>query len=249
MGFALRLTGTLGYSPRMFVISLGGSIVVPDQVDTDFLTAFRTILQDHLKGSPEKLVLVIGGGGPARKYQEAYRSVAAGGETRHDREDALVQDWIGIMATRLNAELVRHVLAPLCEDPVVYDPTGEIPFKGAVLVAAGWKPGFSTDFIAVKLAERYGAETVVNLSNIAQVYTADPRVDRDAQPLERVSWEDFQAIVGEEWTPGKNLPFDPVATRRAAELGLQVIAADGKNLENTRSILAGKDFFGTRIGP
>lgn len=219
--------------------------MVPDEVDTEFLTAFRTILQEHLEGSSDRLALVIGGGGPARRYQNAYGAIVTG---RHDRDSAFVRDWIGIMATRLNAELVRHVLDPLCQDPVVYDPTGEIPFTGRVLVAAGWKPGFSTDFIAVKLAERYNADTVVNLSNIARVYTADPRVDPQAQPLDSVSWAEFRAIVGDEWTPGKNLPFDPVATRRAAELGLKVIAADGKNLENTRAILAGREFMGTRIG-
>lgn len=229
----------------MIVISLGGSIVVPDEVDTEFLASFRAVVQEHLDGTGDRLALVIGGGGPARRYQNAYRMIVP---EQHDRDTAYVRDWIGIMATRLNAELVRHALAPLCEDPVVYDPTADIPFTGRILVAAGWKPGFSTDFIAVKLAERYGADTVVNLSNIAQVYTADPRVDPEAQPLEHVSWEDFRKIVGDEWTPGKNLPFDPVATRRAAELGLRVIAADGKNLENTRAILAGEAFIGTQIG-
>lgn len=227
----------------MFVISLGGSIVVPDQVDVEFVRAFRAIVDRHIQRTGEKVILVIGGGAPARRYQEAYRNI------QDDRDvDATAQDWIGVMATRLNAELVRHVMAPFCTDPVVYDPTGEITFNGSVLVAAGWKPGFSTDFDAVKLAERYGADTVVNLSNIAQVYTADPRVDPEAQPLTAVSWEQFRAIVGETWTPGRNLPFDPIATRRAAELGLRVIAADGKNLANTTAILAGEEFFGTRIG-
>ncbi|WP_018526382.1 UMP kinase [Alkalispirochaeta alkalica] len=226
----------------MFVISLGGSILVPDQIDTSFLASFRTILEEHLQDPTQRVVLVIGGGGPARRYQEAYRSLTA-------TPDPDAQDWIGIMATRLNAELVRQALAPHCCDPVVYDPTAEAPFTGRILVAAGWKPGFSTDFDAVKLAERFGADTVVNLSNIAQVYTADPKEDPSATPLERVTWEEFRRIVGDHWTPGKNLPFDPVATRRAAELGLRVIAADGKNLENTRAILAGEEFFGTRIGP
>lgn len=241
----MQSTGIVGYSPGMLVISLGGSIVVPDHVDTEFLSSFRSLVEEHLTSTEDTLVLVIGGGAPARRYQEAYRAVSP---VQHNRDADLVQDWIGIMATRLNAELVRHALAPFCEDPVAYDPTGEISFTGRVLVAAGWKPGFSTDFVAVRLAERFGADTVVNLSNIAQVYTADPRTDATAQPLDRVSWEEFRSIVGDDWTPGRNLPFDPVATRRAAELGLTVIAADGKNLDNTRAILKGEDFFGTRIG-
>ncbi len=230
------------YHTAMFVISLGGSIVVPDEPDAGLIAAYRDLLFEYLEETEEKLIVVVGGGATARKYQGALRDVAgsAGGP------DA--QDWIGIMATRLNAELLRHALAPVCSDPVVYDPTGPIAFEGRILVAAGWKPGFSTDNDAVLLAERYGADTVINLSNIAQVYTDDPRTNPSARPLEHVTWEEFRSIVGSEWTPGKNLPFDPVATQRAAELGLRVIAADGKSIENTKALLRGESFFGTTIG-
>jgi uridylate kinase len=55
--------------------------------------------------------------------------------------------------------------------------------------------------------------------------------------------------VGEDWVPGSNLPFDPIATRHAAKIGLRVIAAGGKNMENLSRILAGEDFVGTTIGP
>ena len=51
------------------------------------------------------------------------------------------------MATRLNAQLLRAIFADLCNEPVVYDPTQCSDFSGQVLVAAGWKPGFSTDRI------------------------------------------------------------------------------------------------------
>jgi uridylate kinase len=226
----------------MFVISLGGSIVVPGTPDANLIRSYRRIFQDYLEQRGERLIVVIGGGATARTYQQAFRD--AGG----DHADSDAQDWIGIMATRLNAELMRHALAPDCTDPVVYDPTGPVSFDGKILLAAGWKPGFSTDNDAVLLAERFGADTVVNLSNIAQVYTADPRTDPSATPLETVSWREFIDIVGTEWTPGKNLPFDPVATKRASELGLRVIAADGNNLDNTRAILRGEPFFGTTIG-
>ena len=117
-----------------------------------------------------------------------------------------------------------------------------------VLVAAGWKPGFSTDFDAVVLAERFEAKTVINLSNIAQVYTDDPKKNPDARPLEAVSWPEFQKIVGTEWNPGLNAPFDPVATKKAAELGLSVYVAAGSDLPNLDKILRGQPFFGTVIG-
>jgi uridylate kinase len=226
------------------VLSLGGSIVAPEGPDPAFLSAFAALVREHLAVSPERrLILVVGGGGPARAWQRAYRE-AGGAAEDHD-----AQDWIGIMATRLNAQLVKALLGPLCPQEVSVDPTSLSIFMGRVLVASGWKPGFSTDYDAVLLAERFGATRVLNLSNIAKVYSADPRVDPRAHPIDSISWADFRAIVGEEWSPGKNVPFDPVATRRAAELGLSVICAAGKDLDNLRRILEGQSFVGTTIGP
>jgi len=242
----LATVDLIEYDTDMFVISLGGSIVVPDAIDTEFVAAFADLAIRHVREQDRRLIVIVGGGAPARRYQEAYRTIR-GAHSTDTHSDA--QDWIGIMATRLNAELLRHALHPYCVDPVVYDPTADIAFAGSILVGAGWKPGFSTDNDAVLLAERFGADTVVNLSNIKQVYTADPKVDPDARPLESVSWDEFRTIVGDEWIPGKNLPFDPVATRRAAELGMRVIAADGKDLTNTEAILTGRSFIGTVIGP
>jgi uridylate kinase len=134
-----------------------------------------------------------------------------------------------------------------CGQDVVIDPTQVDPLTGRVLVAAGWKPGFSSDYDAVLLAERFQADAVINLSNIEKVYTDDPKKNPNAQPIDRISWADFRAMVGDEWVPGKNVPFDPVASRHAAKIGLKVICAAGKNLENLRKILAGEDFTGTTI--
>lgn len=223
------------------VLSVGGSIIAPAQPDMEFLSAFSQMARGWISDdSSHKLILVIGGGAPARVYQSAYRSVC--GDC--DNEQA---DWIGVMATRLNAQLVRAVFSDLCGQPVVYDPTAPVEFSGRVLIAAGWKPGFSSDNDAVILAERFGAKTVVNLSNIAKVYTDDPRTNPDAKPLDTVSWADFRRMVGDEWTPGKNVPFDPVASRRAEAAGITVICAAGKDIENTRRILNNEPFTGTTI--
>ena len=120
-------------------------------------------------------------------------------------------------------------------------------FTGRILVAAGWKPGFSTDTDAVYLAEQFNADTVVNLSNIEKVYTDDPRKNPDAKPIDSISWTDFRKMVGDEWVPGKNCPFDPIASKKAQELGLKVICAAGKNISNLESILNEKDYIGTTI--
>jgi uridylate kinase len=232
------------------VVSLGGSIVAPEGPDPVFLSSFLAIVREHLAADPERrLILVVGGGGPARLWQKAYRDASVARDASGPAEDHEAQDWIGIMATRLNAQLVKALLGPLCPQDVTTDPTSLSIFMGRVLVAAGWKPGFSTDYDAVLLAERFGADRILNLSNIAKVYSADPRVDPSAKPIDAISWAAFQAIVGTEWSPGKNLPFDPVATRKAAELRLSVICAAGRDLENLRRMLEGESFTGTLIGP
>jgi uridylate kinase len=225
------------------VVSLGGSIISPDAVDTGFITGFREVVTEFLSQAPQrKLIIVTGGGAPARVYQTACRAIVGEPEADH-------LDWIGIAATRLNGELIRAVFSGLCRDPLVTDPTADIAFAGQVLVAAGWKPGFSSDNDAVVLAERFKADRVINLSNIKKVYTADPKKDPDAQPLDHIGWAKFREMVGDTWTPGANLPFDPIAAKRASELKLQVIAAGGRDLENFRCILEGKPFEGTTIGP
>nr|QQK86933.1 uridylate kinase [Treponema denticola] len=228
------------------VLSVGGSIVAPDKPDFDFLDKFSKAVRGWLsQDSSRKLIMVIGGGAPAREYQNSYRTVCDLCKKNINNDEA---DWIGIMATRLNAQLVKAVFSDLCPNPVVYDPTAVDMFGGQILVAAGWKPGSSTDNDAVLLAERFSGQLVVNLSNIAKVYTDDPKKNPEAKPIDKISWEDFIKIVGTEWVPGKNTPFDPIASQRAQKAGIRVICAAGKDIENLENILNGKDFKGTVIG-
>ena len=163
------------------VISLGGSIVAPDRVDTDFLKRLNTLIKNYLEeDKSRKLILVTGGGGPARAYQKAYREIA-------DSPSSDRQDWIGIAATRLNRELLKSVFAEYCNDNVVTDPTAVKEFNDRILIASGWKPGFSTDYDAVLLAEKFNAKTVINLSNISKVYSEDPKINPAAVPMDKMN--------------------------------------------------------------
>ena len=226
------------------ILSVGGSIVAPEYPDTEFVKEFVKMIKDYLSNNKDdKLILVIGGGGPARIYQKAFREVAEISET----SEVDAADWIGIMATRLNAHLLKAACGSLCQNDVVYNPTVDIDFKGRILVAAGWKPGFSTDTDAVFLAEQFNAKVVVNLSNIQQVYTDDPKKNPDAKPLDKITWKDFRKMVGDEWTPGKNCPFDPIASKKAESADIDVICAGGKDISNIEKILNDEKFFGTKI--
>ena len=229
------------------VLSVGGSIIVPDKPDTEFLSNFIKMVTTWLdEDSSRRLILVAGGGAPARVYQNAYKEV---GEATKLSSEANAADWIGIMATRINAQLLKACFGDYCKNDVVYNPTVEdLKFDGQVLVASGQKPGFSTDTDAVYLGEKFGAKTIVNLSNIEKVYTDDPRKNPDAKPLDTISWADFRKMVGDEWVPGKNCPFDPIASKKASENGMKVICAGGKNIPNIKAILNDEEYIGTTIG-
>ena len=230
-------------SDKVTVISLGGSIIAPRGIDPVFLKAFHDLVGKYLEGDQERrLIIVCGGGSLARDYQAALRQVVTDA-----RSDDL--DWVGIAATRVNGELLRRIFRAWCVEDLVTDPTAVAVFAGRVLVGAGWKPGFSTDNDAVVLAQRFSASTVINLSNIAQVYSDDPKTNPAARPLSKVSWAELLSIIGDEWTPGKNTPFDPTAARAAAGSRIRVIFAEGRNLENVERILNGEGFVGTSIGP
>jgi uridylate kinase len=239
------------------VISLGGSIVAPQEGPSGlFLYDFRNVLLSWLNREDHKVIIVVGGGYAARQWQKAYKEmIEIDKSTRGDGGPILGTDVdvrqsldrIGIAATRLNAQLIKEVFSDYSRDPIVTDPSADITMNSRILIAAGWKPGFSTDYDAVILAERFHAEKILNLSNVSQIYSADPKVDPNAKPLLHISFDSLLQMIGTEWDPGANVPFDPIAAAKARELGITVIFASGKNLINFADILNDKPFIGTII--
>ena len=65
----------------LHVISLGGSIIAPDNVDTGFCRSFFDTIVAYLqKDDQHKVIIVCGGGAPARRYQKAYRDLSSSPE-------------------------------------------------------------------------------------------------------------------------------------------------------------------------
>jgi len=222
---------------KTIIISLGGSIIIPEHIDVEFLKKFKKLIEDHvIKGY--KFVIYCGGGSVARKYQKALKEVMG--------EDQEAMDWMGISATHLNAFLLKAMLWKMAEDDIIQDPTLDFPFKKNVVIAGGWKPGWSTDYDAVMVAKKLNASMLINLSNIDYAYDKDPKKFDDAKKLEEVSWTEFRKIVGDSWVPGLNMPFDPIASKEAASIGLKVVIA-GKDLDNLKNIIEGKKFKGTLV--
>ncbi|MFC2134852.1 UMP kinase [Bacteroidota bacterium] len=222
---------------KMIVISLGGSLVVPGEIDVDYLKKFKALIEKY-SSQEFRFVIIVGGGSVCRKYQKAMTEIIG-----DNREGA---DWLGISVTHLNAQLVKSMFTDVYPE-VIMDPTQKIDFKEKILVAAGWKPGFSSDMDAVLLAKNLGADKMINLTNVAYVYDKDPKFFDDAKKFEDLSWKDFRKIVGDEWNPGLNLPFDPIASLEAEKNKLTVIIAKGLDLPNFKDILDGEKFKGTTI--
>ncbi|MFA6551828.1 MAG: UMP kinase [Patescibacteria group bacterium] len=226
-------------SDNFQVLSLGGSLIVPKTgIDWKFLKEFRSLIKEKIK-SGQKFIIIAGGGTTCRHYQQAANKVV--------KLQPVDVDWLGIHASRLNAHLLRTVFFDLAHFEVIKDPTHKIKTDAKIIIAGGWKPGWSTDYDAVMLAKTYGANEVINLSNIDYVYDKDPKKFSGATKIAKINWPDFKKIVGDKWIPGLSKPFDPIASKLAAELNLKVIIINGRKIANLKKCLAGEKFWGTII--
>lgn len=228
---------------------LGGSIVVPHISDeggmnTSFLKKFKSFLSRELKRS-WKFVIVAGGGKTARAYQKGASRIV-------DVRD-IDLDWLGIHATRQNAHFLRTIFAKEAYPVVIdHDPYPEEMemFKSSkkkLFFASGWRPGQSTDYIAVKLAQRFGSSQVIIAKDTPFVYNKDPKKHEKAKPIFAISWKEYSRLIPKSWTPGLSSPVDPVATKLAQELGITAKILVGTNLPNLRKAIEGKEFTGTVI--
>lgn len=224
------------------IISVGGSIINPSSgFDISFLKKFRKFILDLLQKN-ERLILVVGGGDSARRYQSAAKQVTKLNNTE--------LDWVGIAATEMNAKFVRQIFGNYAHSEVIVDPRIKVKTSKKLIIAAGWKPGCSTDYDTVLLAKTYGAKQLLNLSNIEYVYDKDPNKYEGASKIEEIDWKTFRKeVVGNKWVAGKNAPFDPVASREAEKLGLTVFIVQGTNLLEVAKAVTGSKFVGTTIHP
>ena len=218
------------------IISLGGSLVAPNEIDVSFLKTFKKVLVKFLDS--RRFFVFVGGGKVCRVYQKALLEFGADNKER---------DWMGINISRLNAEIVRQSFDKLAFDKVITDPTKKVNSRRDVAIFAGWKPGWSTDYCAVMLAKNMGIKTIVNVTNIDYVYDADPTKSKDAKPFKEIDWKSFRRIVGDKWSPGLSVPFDPRASKMAEILKIKVIMLNGKHLERLEQFLQNKPFIGTTI--
>ncbi len=218
------------------IISLGGSLVAPEKIDTEFIKKFRDLVLSYLP--VKKFIICVGGGKIAREYHKALSEFGASNNEK---------DWAGINITWLNAEVVRISFGAEAYSKVIKQPTKKIKTNKDIILSGGWKPGWSTDYDSVLLAKNFGVKIVINLTNIDYICDRDPKKFSGAERIDKISWKDYRKIVGDKWIPGLSVPFDPEATKLAEKLKLKVVIINGSNLERLENFLNSKPFIGTTI--
>ncbi len=220
------------------IISLGGSMVVPQNPDSEFINKFRKLILEWVNKG-KRFCIIVGGGKVCRIYQEELSKIIK------QNNEAL--DWMGIYVTNLNAELLRLSFEENGPHSTFTNPHDVKNFPGDIIIGSGWKPGCSTDMDAVLVAEELKAAKMINLSSVDFVYDSDPQTNPNAQKIEETTWDKYRAMISDEWDPGMNLPFDPVASKKAEELALELVFIGGHNLESLNNYLNGQPFTGTTI--
>ncbi|HEY4526005.1 MAG TPA: UMP kinase [Candidatus Paceibacterota bacterium] len=220
------------------IIGLGGSIICPDGVSVPFLRKFQKFARALIK-SGRSLIIVVGGGGVTREYQGVAGVLAR--VTDRDK------DWIGIHATRLNAQLLRTIFRDVA-NPVIWDNAAKVKrTKHKIVIASGWHPGWSTDYVAFAIADKLKIKEVVVAGKPDFVYASDPVKNPSARKFERMDWKEYRKLIPEKWDPGMHAPVDPVAARLAARKNINAIVVDGRDLKNFGKLLRGGEFRGTII--
>jgi len=224
------------------VLKLGGSLIVPNGgLNIPYITKFYSFIKKQVREKNRRFLILIGGGKLSRHYIKAGSEI-----TGHELKGEDL-DWLAIHVTRLNAHLFRTIFRDIAHPRIISDYDIIEKTQSPVIIAAGWKPGWSTDYDAVILANDYNIKKIIKMCNMDYIYEKDPMIYPNAKRIEKMTWNRLQKIVGTKWVPGKSMPFDPIATTLASKSDLTVCFLHGLDLENAERAIDGKSFKGTII--
>ncbi len=225
-------------SQDIVVISIGGSILIPDQNDSVYIGKLAEMLK---KASEKVRVCVVCGGGKIARYYTVTGRELGGGE--YDL------DLLGIGCTRLNAGLLALALGNKSPTDIPVDvKTAAAKFReGGIVVMGGTEPGHTTDAVATMLATELGAKRVINATSVDAVYSDDPRKNPDAVKYDKLTIEELDALVYKDHGAGKSSVFDPLGVQIAKKEKIDIQMVDGRNLAELEKAILGQPFSGTYI--
>ena len=220
------------------VISIGGSLLTRETSYKNF-KRYANIIQKLSKQN--KIIIVCGGGKIAREY------IKIGKKAKSSRD---VQDFIGIMATHLNASAFYSLLqnAFLVKWKSLKEAGDEVKkyFGKKIIVAAGYNTRHSTDYNAAYFASIVKADLLINATNVDGVYDKDPTKYKDAKKFEFLSYDDFIKILSKlKQSPGEYRLFDLDAAKILKRCRIPLKIIDGRNPKNIERAL--KENIGTLV--
>ncbi len=217
------------------VVSLGGSVIVPKELDIKFLRKFSELIKRRKR---DKFCIVCGGGHIARIFTKEFKKLGLSESEAH---------VLGIFATHLNASLIKFMLG---EEATLYlgDPR-KAKWKSRIIVSGGYLPGWNTDVCAAYSAKALKADLLVNISNVKGIYDKDPRKYKKAKLIKEMTWREFMEKFSDvKMRPGTNFIWHPLAALICSKSKTRVVFI-GKNIKNFEKLLSSKKFVGTVIHP
>jgi uridylate kinase len=221
---------------KTVVVSVGGSVVLADEGNVDFLRRLASLLMNV--GKQYRLFVVVGGGLIARRY------IQLGRELGFD-EDTL--DLIGIDVTRVNARIMTNLLG-VSNKEIPRTTDEAVQLTNQMVVMGGTDPTHSTDTVGAELSEKTRAVRFVNATNVDGIYDKDPKKFKDAKQLKEVGIDQLIAQYGTTWgTAGKNIFMDNPALAIIKRARIPTFVVNGKRLDQLENAMLGQPFDGTTI--
>jgi len=211
------------------VLRIGGS-VLGSPPSAKVVNAYAGVIAD-LNYEGHSVAVVVGGGEVSREY---IRSAAAMGLSTYQ------QDTVAIHASRLNARLVAMKLGGVSSVPTSIDGMLQRLARNRVAVMGGLKPGITTDTVAAIVAAKWRADILVKASDQNGIYTEDPRVNRKAKKLDRLTYDKMKQILGGSHRPGIHSIIDPVAVDQLVESRVKLVVLNGADAKGVIKAIHGE---------
>lgn len=211
------------------VLRIGGS-VLGSPPSTKVVNAYAEVISD-LNYEGHSVAVVVGGGQVSRDY---IKSASEMGLSPYQ------QDTVAIHASRLNARLVAMKLGGVSSVPTSIDGMLQRLARNRVAVMGGLKPGITTDTVAALVATRWRADILVKASDQNGIYTDDPRTNKKAKKLDKITYEKMKQILGGSHHPGIHRIVDPVAVDQLMESRVRLVVLNGSDAKGVIKAVHGE---------
>lgn len=214
------------------VIRIGGSVVASPP-NSQLIQKYAEILR-NLRAMGYEMVVVVGGGAPARQYIQLAKDIGLKEEE---------QDEVAISVSRLFAQLFALKIVGLewKTIPTSLETVSDLLNEKGIVVMGGLKPGMTTDTVAAMVASHVGAKLIIKATDQDGVYTKDPKKYSDAEKIDELSFDDLSQLMDQDkHKAGIHQIIDPEAIRILKKNRIKTIIVNGKNPENLLDALKGK---------